>query len=69
MILLPLVEEQFASEIKLCYQKRDSLYQDLVTVKHVPVGDSTYFNRFRCAKTPKLDNGAQNHRRQCHNGK
>lgn len=44
MILLPLVEEQFASEIKLCYQKRDSLYQDLVTVKHVPVGDSTYFN-------------------------
>lgn len=45
MILLPLVEEQFQSEIKLCYQKRDSLYADLVTVKPVPVGDRTYFNR------------------------
>lgn len=45
MILLPLVEEQFQSEIKLCYQKRDSLYADLVTVKPVPVGDKTYFNR------------------------
>ena len=45
MILLPLVEEQFQSEIKLCYQKRDSLYADLVTVKAVPVGDKTYFNR------------------------
>ena len=45
MNLLPLVEEQFQSEIKLCYQKRDSLYADLVTVKPVPVGDKTYFNR------------------------
>ena len=45
MNLLPLVEEQFQSEIKLCYQKRDSLYADLVTVRPVPVGDSTYFNR------------------------
>lgn len=45
MILLPLVEEQFQSEIKLCYQKRDSLYADLVTVRPVPVGDKTYFNR------------------------
>lgn len=45
MILLPLVEEQFQSEIKLAYQKRDSLYADLVTVKPVPVGDKTYFNR------------------------
>lgn len=45
MILLPLVEEQFQSEIKLCYQKRDSLYSELVTVKQVPVGDKTYFNR------------------------
>ena len=51
MILLPLVEEQFASEIKLCYQKRDSLYADLVTVKPVPVGDKTYFNRSQ-AGTP-----------------
>ena len=45
MQLLPLVEEQFQSEIKLAYQKRDSLYADLVTVKPVPVGDKTYFNR------------------------
>lgn len=45
MNLLPLVEEQFSSEIKLCYQKRDSLYADLVTVRPVPVGDKTYFNR------------------------
>ena len=45
MNLLPLVEEQFQSEIKLCYQKRDSLYADLVTVRPVPVGDRTYFNR------------------------
>ena len=45
MNLIPLVEEQFQSEIKLCYQKRDSLYADLVTVKPVPVGDKTYFNR------------------------
>ena len=45
MNLIPLVEEQFQSEIKLCYQKRDSLYADLVTVKAVPVGDKTYFNR------------------------
>lgn len=45
MNLLPLVEEQFQSEIKLCYQKRDSLYADLVTVRPVPVGDKTYFNR------------------------
>lgn len=45
MNLLPLVEEQFQSEIKLCYQKRDSLYADLVTVRPVPVGDRTWFNR------------------------
>lgn len=51
MNLLPLVEEQFASEIKLCYQKRDALYADLVTVKPVPVGDKTYFNRSQ-AGTP-----------------
>lgn len=45
MILLPLVEEQFSSEIKLCYQKRDSIYSQLVTTRPVPVGDRTYFNR------------------------
>ena len=45
MILLPLVEEQFSSEVKLCYQKRDPLYANLVTVRPVPVGDKTYFNR------------------------
>ena len=45
MNLLPLVQEQFSSEVKLCYQKRDSLYADLVTVRPVPVGDRTYFNR------------------------
>ena len=45
MILLPLVEEQFVSEIKLCYQKRDSIYSQLVTTRPVPVGDRTYFNR------------------------
>lgn len=45
MILLPLVEEQFSSEVKLCYQKRDPLYANLVTVRPVPVGDKTWFNR------------------------
>ena len=45
MILLPLVEEQFSSEIKLCYQKRDAIYANLVTTRPVPVGDRTYFNR------------------------
>lgn len=45
MNLLPLVEEQFSSEIKLCYQKRDSIYSQLVTTKAVPTGDTTYFNR------------------------
>ena len=45
MILLPLVEEQFSSEIKLCYQKRDTIYSQLVTTRPVPVGDRTYFNR------------------------
>lgn len=45
MILLPLVEEQFSSEIKLCYQKRDAIYSQLVTTRPVPVGDRTYFNR------------------------
>jgi len=45
MIMLPLVEEQFSSEIKLCYQKRDSLYGNLVTTRPVPVGDKTYFNK------------------------
>ena len=45
MILLPLVEEQFKSEIKLCYQKRDAIYGNLVTTRPVPVGDRTYFNR------------------------
>lgn len=51
MILLPLVEEQFSSEIKLCYQKRDAIYSNLVTTKPVPVGDRTYFNRSQ-AGTP-----------------
>ena len=45
MILLPLVEEQFNSEIKLCYQKRDAIYGNLVTTKAVPTGDRVYFNR------------------------
>ena len=45
MNLLPLVEEQFSSEIKLCYQKRDSIYSQLVTTKAVPTGDTVYFNR------------------------
>ena len=45
MILLPLVEEQFSSEIKLCYQKRDAIYSSLVTTKSVPTGDRAYFNR------------------------
>lgn len=51
MNLLPLVEEQFSSEIKLAYQKKDALYADLVTVRPVPVGDKTYFNRSQ-AGTP-----------------
>lgn len=51
MILLPLVEEQFSSEIKLCYQKRDAIYSQLVTTRPVPVGDRTYFNRSQ-AGTP-----------------
>lgn len=51
MNLLPLVEEQFSSEIKLAYQKKDALYADLVTVRPVPVGDRTYFNRSK-AGTP-----------------
>ena len=45
MNLLPLIEEQFSSEVKLCYQKRDPLYANLVTVRPVPVGDKTWFNR------------------------
>ncbi len=45
MILLPLVEETFSSEIKLCYQKRESNYKNIVTVKSGIVGDSTYFNK------------------------
>lgn len=45
MILLPLVEEQFQSEIKLCYQKNDAIYSQLVTTKNVPTGDRIYFNR------------------------
>ncbi len=51
MLLLPLVEEQFSSEIKLAYQKRDSIYSQLVTTRPVPVGDTTYFNRSQ-AGTP-----------------
>lgn len=51
MLLLPLVEEQFSSEVKLAYQKRDSIYAQLVTTRAVPVGDSTYFNRSQ-AGTP-----------------
>lgn len=51
MLLLPLVEEQFSSEIKLAYQKRDSIYAQLVTTRAVPVGDTTYFNRSQ-AGTP-----------------
>lgn len=51
MILLPLVEEQFQSEIKLCYQKRDAIYSQLVTTKAVPTGDRVYFNRSQ-AGTP-----------------
>lgn len=51
MILLPLVEEQFQSEIKLCYQKRDAIYSQLVTTKSVPTGDRVYFNRSQ-AGTP-----------------
>lgn len=49
--LLNLVEEQFSSEVKLAYQKRDSIYSQLVTTRAVPVGDSTYFNRSQ-AGTP-----------------
>lgn len=49
--LLNLVEEQFSSEVKLAYQKRDSIYSQLVTTRAVPVGDSTYFNRAQ-AGTP-----------------
>ena len=51
MLLLPLVEEQFSSEIKLAYQKGDSIYSQLVTTRPVPVGDTTYFNRSQ-AGTP-----------------
>ena len=51
MLLLPLVEEQFSSEVKLAYQKRDSIYGQLVTTRAVPVGDTTYFNRSQ-AGTP-----------------
>lgn len=51
MLLLSLVEEQFSSEVKLAYQKRDSNYSQLVTTRAVPVGDSTYFNRSQ-AGTP-----------------
>ena len=29
----------------MCYQKRDSIYSQLVTTRPVPVGDRTYFNR------------------------
>lgn len=43
--LLNVVEEQFSSEVKLAYQKRDAIYSQLVTTRPVPVGDTTYFNR------------------------
>lgn len=45
MNLLPLVEETFSSEIKLAYQKDESNYKNLVTVRPGIVGDTTYFNR------------------------
>lgn len=45
MLLLPLVEETFSSEIKLCYQKDESLYKQLVTVKSGVIGNTAYFNK------------------------
>ena len=43
--MLSVVEERFSSEVKDAYQRSNSKFESLVTVRPIDAGDSTFFNK------------------------